>query len=185
VDAERPEIRVYHREQGLTHIFRIPDTRKATIPKLGQLMVGQPGIGAPTKSGETAATRYLAGSSRPSVVASNEQRTQAFASIRQREFARYFQAMQIDLEGNIWLEDAGTEPSAVGMYGTRRWYIFDSTGVLIATLTAPNGFVVGTRSFSKGGGEIGGNYILAQRRNEDGAPVLNMHRIHKQGTGRK
>jgi hypothetical protein len=163
VDSERPEVRVYHRLRGLTHIFRVPDSREARVPALTPFPARPPDA-----------------SPLGTLLPTDEERAQAFATVNHRRFARYFSAMQVDLAGNIWLEDSAQEASYPGRYGTRRWFVFDSTGVLAARLTAPAAFVAGARLFAGGGPEIGNDYILVPRTNADGAPVVRMYRIHKE-----
>jgi len=83
--------------------------------------------------------------------------------------------MQIDLAGNIWLEDSG--PSIRNR--TNKWWVIDSTGVLVTKVLVPRRILPGSPVFSIGGSEIGADYILQQGSNADGAPTVRLHTVRK------
>jgi hypothetical protein len=153
-DAEQPEIRVYHREEGLTHVFRLPAAREAKVPTLTPLAFAGQRI-------------------------TMAERAEAFASIKHRKFARYFTAMHVDREGNIWIEDSRLDTPVGLSFGTNNWWIFDSTGVLITKVLAPGGSTSGSSSFMRRVTDIGSDYVLVHGTNADGAPVVRLHRIRK------
>jgi hypothetical protein len=83
--------------------------------------------------------------------------------------------MQIDLGGSIWLEDSG--PSV--WENTNRWWVIDSTGVLVTRVIVPRRVRPGSSVFTIGGAEIGNDYILARGLNSDGADVVRLYRLRK------
>jgi hypothetical protein len=169
-DATTFEIRIYSASGALERIVRadyeqlvppspIPEQKRGSFEVA---IVGRPG-------------GRIVGPSDPRIRAALDDRRKATIPERMHAYAGF----QVDRAGNMWVREyipywIDSERSA------HRWWVFDSTGVLRHTVFVPP--VQETRHWlgsSYRGPEIGDDYILGMRYNEDGAEEIVMYVLGK------